>query len=109
METSHLFTHDIPGGKHTPTGTENGSTERDNPQECSHLWSIRRAGNHPDALEGRIAQKANASEKVAGYADVSTVIWKKERRVVWQTRRHPRTSNHLTLRVKVGASYPGVS
>src|SRR2546423_1899092 len=76
---------------------------------CSRRRSIRRAGNHPHTFESRIAEEANAAGKARGYADVGTVIGKKEQRVVWQKRRHPAPSSHLMLRVRVGATSPGAS
>src|SRR5579859_5435717 len=59
--------------------------------------------------EGRIAEEANAPGKAKGYAEVGTITEKKGVQRVWQKRRHPGSSKHLILRVRVGTSCLGVS
>ena len=63
----------------------------------------------PYVHEGGIAEEANASGKARGYANVGTITEKKGAQRVWQRRRHPRSSKHLILRVRVGTSCPGAS
>jgi hypothetical protein len=64
-----------PAGSQTLRPAQDKVEERSNPVRA--LSSMGVGANHRPH-EGRIAQEANAQEKVQGYADVGTVDWKVE-------------------------------